>query len=713
MVAATNIATMLGSEELSRIGAEAVSGYEADRTSRSQWEERQATAIKLALQVVESKDFPWTNCSNVKFPLVTVAALQFLSRVAILTKGRQLVKCEVVGHDEDGQLGARAKRISEHMSYQLVEEDLDWIDDDEKAKLAASIVGCAFKKSYFDPIAGISISEHVPAVDFVVDYRTKSLAKANRMTQLIAMTANDVQERVASERFVAMDSEQDSLPASGPMQAAKDDAQGTRSQGNVASGGYFEILEQHCWLDLDGDNYREPYIVWVRRDTAQVLRIVARYFDTGDVHRKNDGAIQIERIRSATLSDEAKAASEQKQKQLREVKGNSITRIDPQQFFTKIPFIPSPDGGFYDLGLGSLLGPINASVDTLVNQLIDGGTMSNTAGGFLGRGVKLKGGKTTFDPFEWKPVDSPGDDLRKNIVPLPVREPSNVLFQLLGLLVGYGEKISGATDIMTGVSPGQNTPAETSRNTIEQGMKIFSGIYGRMFRAFKSELALRYKLNQLYLPASAKFLSMTTGKGALITQKDYMVDDALIFPAADPVVASETQRQQRAMMLKQNAAQTPGYDRYQVELDFLAAFDVLEVSRIYPDPKGPHAVPPPQNPQLELEKAALELKKAEHEFNVKSSIFELQSQASVNEAKVKQLEAQATKLLAEADGVDITQQIAAINAQTGAAKAHQEGLVQAMGVLQRLADQHHDSRKLDILESAAKANASPTAAKKE
>lgn len=702
---------MLGAEELATIGKDAVSGYEADRTSRSQWEERQATAIKLALQVVESKDFPWTNCSNVKFPLVTVAALQFLSRVAILTKGRQLVKCDVLGHDETGELGARAKRIGEHMSYQLVEEDLEWIDDDEKAKLAASIVGCAFKKSYFDPIAGISISEHVPAVNFVVDYRTKSLAKANRMTQLIPMTANDIQERVASERFLPMESEQDSMPSSGPMQAAKDESQGTRSQGDVASGGYFEILEQHCWLDLDKDDYCEPYIVWVRRDTAQVLRIVARYFDTGDVHRKNDGAVQLEKVRSSTLGDEAKAASEKKQRQLQEAKDNRITRIDAQQFFTKIPFIPSPDGGFYDLGLGSLLGPINASVDTLVNQLIDGGTMANTAGGFLGRGVKLKGGKTTFDPFEWKPVDSPGDDLRKNIVPLPVREPSNVLFQLLGLLVGYGEKISGATDIMTGVSPGQNTPAETSRNTIEQGMKIFSGIYGRMFRAFKSELALRFKLNQLYLPSSAKYFSLTTGKGALITQKDYLADDALIFPAADPVVASETQRQQRALMLKQNAATTPGYDQYQVELDFLSAFDVQDIERIYPDPKGPKAVPPPVNPQLEIEKADLALRQKQQEFDIQSGIFELKSQSAVNEAKVKQFEAQATKLLAEADGMDVTQQIAAINAQTGAAKAHQEGLVQAMGVLQRLADQHHDKRKLDIMEAAAKAKPSPTAAK--
>jgi chaperonin GroES len=705
MVAATNIAPMLKEEDLATIGKAVVTGYEVDRASRSQWEERQATAVKLALQVVEVKDFPWTNCSNVKFPLVTVAALQFLSRVAILTKGRQLVKCDVLGPDADGKLAMRAKRISAHMSYQLVEEDRAWIDDDEKAKLAASIIGCAFKKSYFDPVRGKNISEHVPAMDFVVDYRTKSLEKANRMTHLLTMTDNDIQERVASDRFVELKSDRGTQgTATGPMQAAVDESQGTQSQGD-SDVKVHEVLEQHCWLDLDEDGYREPYIVWVHKESGQVLRIAARYFDQGDVHRKNDLKIRTEQFRAATLSDEGKAKADARIKELQEAKGNVITRIDAQQFFTKIPFIPSPDGGFYDLGLGALLGPINASVDTLVNQLIDAGTMSNTAGGFLGRGVKLKGGKSSFDPFEWKPVDSPGDDLRKNIVPLPVRDPSAVLFQLLGLLVSYGEKISGATDIMTGVSPGQNTPAETSRNTIEQGMKIFSGIYGRMYRAFQSELRLLFDLNRMYLPLSAKFIPLTTGENAIVSQKDYIADDALIFPAADPAVVSETQRQQRAMMLKQNAAATPGYDRYQVELDFLQAFDIQDIERIYPNPKGPHAVPPPVNPQLELEKAQFQLEQQKFQSGLQVQIAELQSQDAVNQAKVQQLEAQAAKLLAEANGVDVSLQVQALNAQTGAAKAHQEGIRIAMETLQRLVDQHHDSRKLDIAEAAGKAKA--------
>ena len=176
---------------------------------------------------------------------------------------------------------------------------------------------------------------------------------------------------------------------------------------------------------------------------------------------------------------------------------SKVQSITPEQYFTKYPFIPSPDGGFYDLGFGILLGPLNESINTIINQLVDAGTMANTAGGFFSRSVKLRGGNTAFNPLEWKHVDSTGDDLRKGIVPLPVREPSQVLFTLMQLLINYGERIGGAVDILTGQNPGQNTPAETTRTMAEQGMKIFNGIYKRTYRSLKLEFRKIYRLNQI------------------------------------------------------------------------------------------------------------------------------------------------------------------------------------------------------------------------
>ena len=326
--------------------------------------------------------------------------------------------------------------------------------------------------------------------------------------------------------------------------------------------------------------------------------------------------------------------------------------------------------------------------------------MQVTAGGFLGRGVKLKGGRNNFDPFEWKPVDSTGDDLRKSIVPLPVNAPSPVLFQMLGLLISYGEKISGSTDIMTGVSPGQNTPAETSRNTIEQGMKLFSGIYGRMHRSFKDELSKLYRLNQLFLETTPTFVMLSSGEGSLITQNDYKRGNFKVQPAADVQVVSESQRQQKATMVLQAASNAPGYNMYLVHREYLEAFDVQGIDQLLPDPKGPLAIPPMPNPKVELEKAKMALEQERFHFEAQKAVFEMKQSVDMQAAEIARLEAQAAKLLSEANGVDIGHQIAAINAQTGAAKAHQEGQVKALGIMQKTYDQHQKKQELGQNEAA-------------
>lgn len=684
-----NIAKHLRQEFLDSLGRCVIDGYRADQASRVQWTQRMSEALKLAQQVVEEKSFPWAGCSNIKFPLVTIAALQFLSRVSILSKGRRIVKCDVVGMDPDGKKADRANRISGHLSYQLVEQSETWQDDDEKAKMAASIVGCAFKKTYFDAVGGVNVSEYVPASRLVVDYYTKDIDKAYRVTHEIFMSHNDLRERARRGIFLEADSNRSSLSTDNLLQQTADQSQGITPPGED-SVDITLVLEQLCWMDLDGDDYEEPYVVSVKADSGQVLRIVARFFDTGDVHRKNDGSIRKLEADMVKAGDDSEALLKYKQEidRLRNAKDNLILRIDPTKYFTKIPFIPNPDGGFYDLGLGTLLAPLNASVNTIVNQLVDSGTMQNTAGGFLGRGVKMKGGSTSFAPFEWKPVDSTGDDLRKNIMPMPVNAPSEVLFRLLELLINYGERISGSTDIMSGVNPGQNTPAETSRNTVEQGMMIFSGIYARMYRAFRRELQKLVNLNAMYLEDQVDYTELTTGQGAMIARDDYTAGKFTVKPAADPEAVSKSQQQQRAMAVKSAAAATQGYNKYEVEKDYLEAFGVQDVERLYPNPKGPNAVPPLPNPKLDIENRKLDLKEAELRMRGGQVAIELQQQAELNAAKIVELQAKAAKAAAEADGVETGHLIATIEAQIGAAKTHQEGLLKALDLLQR--DMMHD-----------------------
>ena len=691
IVVSPNVAAMLSRQHLDAVGEAAVTGYNIDKQSRSEWEQRNAKGMKLALQVQEVKNFPWDNCSNVKFPLLTIAALQFLARISLMTKGRNLVKVESLGIDSDGSKAAQAKRISRHMSLQMTDEDTNWIEKDEEAKFAASIVGSAFKKTYYDSIEGCNISSHVPASHLVMNYFTKDINKTPRLTELTSVSSNTVEERVRRGLWLEMDEGSQASPETNLLQQAADEAQGFH---RPATSEYceYEVIEQHCLLDLDGDGYAEPYIVYVRLDTKQTLRIVAKFFDSGDVHRKNDSQIREfdNELQMLELEDPDYIPKMKKLsaaiKQL-EGAGNKIVRIDAMQYWTRYLFIPSPDGGVYGLGFGPLLGPMNEAVSSLMNQLVDSGTMANTAGGFLGRGVKVKGGRMSFDPFEWKPVDTTGDDLRKSIFPLPVREPSAVLFQLLGMLVSYSEKISGATDIMTGVSPGQNTPAETSRNTVEQGMMLFSGIYNRMYRSYREEIKKFYYLNQLYFKSSPKYIAHTRGANAILAADDYSSGAFRALPSASPEAVSVTQLRDKAKMVLELSMTAPGFDKYEATLRFLEANEVPDIDVIYPDPKGPRAIAPPQNPKVELEKAKLQQDAQEHKDEMQLAVQELQLEAGVAEAKIAELHAKSTKLLADAKGVDTGHQIALLNAQIGAAKHRQDGLLKAIDLMQR--EQQH------------------------
>ena len=686
LIEAKNIAEFLTKEELGALGKQVVADYHKDKSTRSDWELRHAKAIKLALQITEAKSFPWVNCSNVKFPSLTIAALQFLARVSLMTKGKKLAKVEVIGNDIDGQKSRQAKRISSHMSLQLTEEDPNWTNSDETAKLACCLVGSTFKKTYYDPVQGINISEHVPAMNFVVDYNTKDIDKAQRATHLIPLSGNDLLERERRGVFLKMSEEDKTTGSSIEANLLKieaDNAAGIHPEGGLSDGMY-DILEQYRWEDYDGDGYKEPYIVSVRQDTEQVLRIVARYSDVGDVHRLNDlEVLKLDQKASQETDMKKKSELEKTANALQNSPSNVIIRIDPQLFFTRLVFVPSPDGGIYGLGLGALIGPITEAIDAMLNQLIDAGTMSNTAGGFLGRGVRMKAGKNSFDPFEWKPVDSPGTDLAKNIFPLPVREPSAVLFQLLGLLITYSEKISSSTDIMTGVSPGQNTPAETSRNTVEQGMMLFSGIYARLHRSFTEELRKVYKLNTLFLKRSPRWYELTEGGNAILAPDDYDKNTFRIFPSASPESVSLSQKKEKATMVHQLASTESGFNRYLVTRDLLEAWEIEDIDLKFPDPQSEKAVPPPVNPKVEQDKAELALKQKVHEDEMQLEMLAMEKELALDKAKIEELEAKAKKFLAEAEGVSTGHEIAMLEAQIGAARAHQDAIHKALTLMQK------------------------------
>jgi chaperonin GroES len=666
LVYEANIATLLKKEDLTTIGVQIVRDFDNDLNSRSSWEKRTEASLKLALQVAETKNFPWANASNVKFPLITIAALQYHARsYPVLIDSDLPVKCRVVGQDKDGLRGERASRVEEHMSFQILEEDEDWESEMDKVLITQPIIGCAFKKTYYDPVKKHNISENVLAKDLVVNYWTKSLETAPRISHVLQRSTNEIYERVARGLWLDVAEgrrqQQAIVAISDSLQSAQDRAQGLMPPEPNDSSTPIEIIEQHCHIDFDDDGYAEPYIVYVRRDNKQVARIVARYSQT-DIERNDK---------------------------------NTILSIKAEHYFTKYPFIPSPDGGFYDLGFGVLLGPLNESINTIINQLVDAGTMANTAGGFLSRGIKLRGGNYSFNPMEWKHVDTTGDDLRKGIVPLPVREPSQVMFTLLNLLINYGERIGGSVDILSGQNPGQNTPAETTRTMAEQGMKVFNGIFKRTHRSLKQEFRKLYRLNQIFITESTPYVSNGQNAGIVLAD-DYKGPVTDVMPTSDPSITSESQRINQAASIAQRVAATAGlYDRYQAEYAFLKAMKVTNIEKLLPDPKGPNAVAQPTDPKLQIEQLRQQTKQAEMDLTMKMGLLKLMGEAELNQAQIQRLEAEveAIKIGIVTEGERM--RIQEVNMQIGLQRERREGVLSSIQTMNDV----YDKMKLDQMKS--------------
>jgi chaperonin GroES len=637
-----NLAEWFSEDDLKRIGNECYSGYERDERSREHWMRRNEAGMDLALQIQKEKSFPWPGCASVAFPLVTIAAMQFHARAyPAIVSGTDVVKCTVLGDDPTGQLVAQAERISSHMSWQRLYQDKCWEEQEDKSILNLTIVGTNFKKSYQSPSVGYPVSELVLAKNLVINYWAKSVEDCPRKTHKIPMFRNEIYEKVMRGIFCDCLEEPWYLNAPAPSnqeaRTHQDQRQGVDPPPPDDTTA-LTMCEQHVSLDLDGDGYAEPYIVTFEEASKCVCRIVTRF------DREED----IERV----------AAGSHKGK---------IIRINATEYFTKRAFIPSPDGGIYDIGFGILLGPLNEATSSIINMLLDAGTMQTTAGGFLGRGVKIRGGVYSFAPFEWKRADSTGDDIRKSILPLPVNAPSDVLFQLLGLLIQYTSRISGTTDITVGENPGQNTPAQTSQNLVEMGQKIYNAIFKRIWRSSKEEFGKIFKLNASFLPLNQSHLGGITRSDYLSTKPDQ------IFPVADPNITSDSLRLQQALALKQAAATTPGYDRDAVELVFLRALRVEGAQQLF---KGTQGQPPPEDPKVTLEKLKMAGKAAEadkdRQIAIQKWVAEFRVEQELNNAKIIELQASAAESAANAQSEQAYAQVAMINAQITLAKSRNE-----------------------------------------
>ena len=620
-----NITGMFDSTDLRRIGAEVCRGFTEDLRSRAGWERRAAAGMDLAMQISQAKSFPWPNCANVAFPLVTIAALQFHARAyPAIISGTDVVRCRVARFGATPQEEAYARAVGQYLSDQILEGDSAWEEGHDRLLLNYSIVGSAFIKSYYSAVEEKIVSELVLAKNFVLDYYAKNVETCRRKTHFYPLYRNELLSGMRADNARFRDVSQEPWFLAGGGQDAEDPARDGTTPPSADADTPFTILEQHCWLDLDGDGFEEPYVICVDRHSEEVVRITARWEREVDVERNSR---------------------------------SQVVTIQATEYFTKYGFIPAPDGSIYDMGFGVLLGPLNESVSTAINQLLDAGTMSIAAGGFLGRGAKIKKGVHTFAPFEWKQVDSMGEDLAKSIFPLPVREPSAVLFNLLGLLIDYTNRISGATETMVGENPGQNTPAETSRSMVEQGMKVYAAIFKRTWRCMKAEFGKLYQLNALYAPLKVRYL--------------FLGDPSRICPAADPNIVSDSERFMRASAIAQRATMVPGYNMQAVEENFLRALRVENPGQFYVgvDPQNP-----PKDVKLQVQELKNQSDALRLQFESQKFVAELLEEQRLNQAALVKTQAEVVHLLAQAEGEIDNKEIVRMQMALAAMKTRDEAL---------------------------------------
>lgn len=559
---------MIDEQMLAEIGSICKSGFEIDVESIATWRKEVIEIRKLAKQEKADKTTPWPNASNVKFPLITVSAYQFNARsYASIINNNHVALARVVGKDEDGKKARRASRVSQHMSDQLTEQMDGWEADMDMLLLALPIDGVCFKKVYYDNISEKNMSEFVLATDLVVNDNTKNFATAARISMEFSLYPYEVKEYESAGLFIVHQKDEEK------------DEEKSNNQTPV------DFVEQHCRWDIDGDGYAEPYVVTYEKDTGFVVRVQANF--------QEDDIIS---------------------------EGDKVLRITPTQYFIKYECFPDSEGGFYSRGFGALLKPISDSIDTILNQIIDAGTLANMQGGFLGNGFRVASGNLKFKLGEWKKVDVGAGTLRDNIMPMPINQPSAVLFSVLGTLIEAGKEISSIQDVMTG-GGGANQPATTTLALIEQGMTVYTAIFKRIYRALKEELRLLYDLNTKYLTED-NYMNIADNPEASLA--DYESDRFDIAPAADPKMATDMQKNARAQIIAPYMDH-PLFNGQKIALDVLTATGV--------DNPEEYMAPPKTEPTMEEAQEAAKVELEKTKVDNETRLVDIKAQEADSKSK--------------------------------------------------------------------------------
>lgn len=544
-----NLAEEMDEEDLQNISTDLLSDYEDDLASRKDWMQTYVDGLDLLGLKMEERTEPWPGACGVHHPLLTEALVKFQSETIMETfPARGPVKTQIIGEQTTEKKEA-ANRVKADMNYQLTEKMVEYRPEHERMLWGLGLSGNAFKKVYYDPSLERQVSIFIPAEDIVVPYGASDLETAERVTHVMRKSSNDLKKLQVSEFYRDIDlgdSESGYL----------DDVEKKIAEKMGLSASYddrYKILEMHVDLDLPGyedkdKNGKEtgialPYVVTIEKSTGEVLAIRRNY----------------------QPEDEKKAK---------------------RNHFVHYGYVPG--FGFYCFGLIHLVGAFAKSGTSLIRQLVDAGTLSNLPGGFKTKGLRVKGDDTPISPAEFRDVDVPSGSIKDNIMPLPYKEPSQVLYTLLGTIVDEGRRFASAADLKISDMSAQS-PVGTTLAILERALKVMSAVQARVHYSMRQEFKLLKDIIRDYTPEKYNYKPETASPA--VKKSDY--DMVEVLPVSDPnssTMAQKVVQYQAVMQMAQAAPQIYDLPRlHRQMLDVLAIKDAAKLVPLEEDqkPKDP------------------------------------------------------------------------------------------------------------------------------
>tara|TARA_R110000765_G_scaffold75762_1_gene148481 strand:+ start:2184 stop:4784 length:2601 start_codon:yes stop_codon:yes gene_type:complete len=544
----TNLAEDIDEFKLREIAETVYERFDADRNSRQEWESMFERGFDLLGLKLEEASEPFEGACTAVHPLLIESAVKFQSKASgELFPAGGPVKTTILGN-EDQAKAEQAQRVKEFMNYQITEQMPEYFDEFERMLFHLPIIGSAFKKVYYDASLERPVSEFVPIDQFYVSYYASNLRNADRFTHVIYRNSVDLDREMAADMYLDIDLPDASVPNPTPISSKINTILGMSP--TTDEDPQYVLLEQHCYMECEEDSeYEEgvslPYIVTIEEETRKVLSIRRNY-------RPDD------RTRQKIMH------------------------------FVHYKFVPG--FGFYGLGLIHFLGNLTMTATAAMRALVDAGQFANLPGGFKAKGVRIVGDNDPIAPGEFKEVEATGMDLTKSIVPLPYKEPSSTLFQMLNFITATGQKFADSTEQVISDAASYGAVG-TTMALLEASSKFFSAIHKRMHKTQKDEFKILADINYEYLPNEYPFEMPGVSRTIMKQDFDGRID---IIPVSDPNIPSNAHRMMLAQMALQLAQQSPPgmFNMEELNRTILNAANMPNLDQILPPKKKPEPIDP-------------------------------------------------------------------------------------------------------------------------